>query len=112
MSIKEALDAEELGLLDAARALRDIRERCKAGIRQEKVSQGEVLSVLERYPNAEIAATKAIVDIYRLVDAMENQGKASAPHTIKIEVVDLEDTRTEQEWEQWHHDLINDPELG
>jgi hypothetical protein len=89
MDIKELLDNEGIDLVSQIKWLMDVRTRCKEGITQERTgSPGIVLQVTEKYPNAEIAATKAIVDILRYVEDIANGGNKDV--VVKLEVVPLE----------------------
>lgn len=77
--------------LSVLRYLADLRDRCNDGIIQEKLSVTEgVMPVLERYPAVELAATKAMWDIYKWVDKELAQVSESSDITVKIEVVPLE----------------------
>lgn len=78
--------------LAVLRYLADLRDRCNDGIIQEKLSVTEgVMPVLERYPAVELAATKAMWDIYKWVDTeLGKVTESSGDVTIKIEFEPLE----------------------
>lgn len=89
-NILEALEARGANLVGTVDYLISLRDRCREGIPQDKVSQGEVYTLIERYPNAELATTKAIFDIYKYVEEQMALGQAKAPITIQIEYERLE----------------------
>lgn len=67
--LRKALADKGLDLEDQIDYLADLRQRCREGILQEKVSAKEgVMQVLESYPAIELQATKELVSIIKYLD--------------------------------------------